>query len=200
MRLQPARRWVTLAAAAAGTSASVSASDKGQRFREVVLPHLADALAFARFLTGSTVDAEDVVQEACIRALAGIGTFGGGSARAWLLAIVRNTCFTWLAKHRPKSLVLAGDAAALAEMGDGGSHGETEPSPEARLIAKADTEALASAIAALPNPYREVVILRDINGLSYREIAAMIGIPIGTVMSRLARARGQLAAQMRRAP
>jgi len=177
----------------------VSAADRGQRFRKVVLPHLADALAFARYLTGSPHDAEDVVQEACIRALAGIETYAGGSARAWLLAIVRNTCFTWLAKHRPKSLVLAGDAAAAAEMGVSGSFDDAEPTPEARLIAKADAQAVAQAIAALPNPFREVVILRDINGLSYREIAVMIGAPIGTVMSRLARARGQLAAQLGRA-
>jgi len=163
-----------------------------------VLPHLADALAFARWLTGSPDDAEDVVQEACIRALAGIETYAGGSARAWLLAIVRNTCFTWLAKHRPKSLVLAGDAAALAEMGELGLESVAEPTPEAQLIAKTDAEALAASIAELPNPFREVLILRDINGLSYREIAGMIAVPIGTVMSRLSRARNFLAARIGR--
>jgi RNA polymerase sigma factor (sigma-70 family) len=199
MRLQAARQWGSPAAVAARNSASVSAADKGQRFREVVVPHLGDALAFARWLTGSPDDAEDVVQEAAIRALAGIDTYAGGNARAWLIAIVRNTCFTWLAKHRPKSLVLAGDAATAAEMGETGSLDDAEPTPEARLIAKADEQALAQAIAALPNPFREVVILRDINGLSYREIASMTGVPIGTVMSRLARARGQLAAQLGRA-
>src|SRR5438067_7473815 len=197
MRLGAARQKGSLVAATGRTSASVSAADRGQCFRKVVLPHLADALAFARYLTGSPHDAEDVVQEACIRALAGIDTYAGGSPRAWLLAIVRNTCFTWLAKHRPKSLVLAGDAAEAAEMGDAGLN-EAEPTPEAQLIAKADTEAIGAAIAALPNPFREVVILRDINGLSYREIASMIGVPIGTVMSRLARARGQLATQLGR--
>jgi RNA polymerase sigma factor (sigma-70 family) len=174
----------------------VSAGEKGDRFRAVVLPHLADALAFARWLTGSPHDAEDVVQEACIRALAGIDTYAGGSARAWLLAIVRNACFTWLAKHRPKSLVLAGDTAALAGTREEGMFGNAEPTPEAQLIAKADAEAIAAAIEALPNPFREVVVLRDINGLSYREIAAMIGVPIGTVMSRLARARSLLAARI----
>jgi len=178
-------------------SARVSAADKGQRFRAVVLPHLADALAFARWLTGSPIDAEDVVQEACIRGLAGIDTYAGGSSRAWLLAIVRNTCFTWLAKHRPKSLVLAGNAAEAAEMGDAALN-EAEPTPEAQLIAKADTEAVGAAITALPSPFREVVVLRDINGLSYREIASTIGVPIGTVMSRLARARCQLAIELGR--
>ena len=88
MRLGAARQKGSLAAAIGRTSASVSAADRGQRFREVVLPHLADALAFARYLTGSPHDAEDVVQEACIRALAGIETYAGGSARAWLLAIM----------------------------------------------------------------------------------------------------------------
>jgi RNA polymerase sigma factor (sigma-70 family) len=174
----------------------VSGADKGQRFREVVLPHLKDALAFARWITGSPHDAEDVVQEAAIRALAGIDTYAGGNPRAWLLAIVRNTCFTWLAKHRPKSLVLAGDALAASEMGKAELLAGDEPTPEAQLIAKADSQALARAIAELPTPFREVVILRDINGLSYREIAAMIGVPIGTVMSRLARARGQLAVEI----
>jgi RNA polymerase sigma factor (sigma-70 family) len=181
-------------AAAARNTTRVSGADKGERFREVVLPHLGDALAFARWLTGSSHDAEDVVQEACIRALVGIDGFAGGSARAWLLAIVRNTCFTWLAKHRPKSLVLSGDAAETAEMGKEQSFDEAEPTPEAALIAKADAQVLADAVAALPGPFREVVILRDINGLSYREIASMIGVPLGTVMSRLARARRQLAA------
>src|SRR5437879_4031847 len=119
MRLGAARQKGSLAAAIGRTSASVSAADRGQRFREVVLPHLADALAFARYLTGSPHDAEDVVQEACIRALAGIETYAGGSARAWLLAIVRNTCFTWLAKHRPKSLVLAGDRSEERRVGKG---------------------------------------------------------------------------------
>src|SRR4051794_35823018 len=179
---------------AAGTR--VSADEKQEQFRSIVLPHLADALAFARYLTGSRDDAEDVVQEACIRALAGIENYAGGNARAWLLAIVRNTCFTWLAKHRPKSLVLAGDAAALAEMGELESESVAEPTPESQLIAKSDTQALAATIAELPNPFREVLILRDINGLSYREIAAMSAVPIGTVMSRLSRARNFLAARI----
>src|SRR3954447_380682 len=166
---------------AAGTR--VSADEKQEQFRSIVLPHLADALAFARYLTGSRDDAEDLVQEACIRAFAGIATYAGGNTRAWLLAIVRNASFTWLAKHRTKSLVL-GDEADIAEMGEE----EPSPTPEAQLIAKAETEAVTAAVAALPGPYREVVILRDINGCSYRQIATMIGIPLGTVMSRLARA------------
>jgi RNA polymerase sigma factor (sigma-70 family) len=162
------------------------------RFREVVLPHLADALGLARWLTGNAHDAEDVVQDACLKALAGLDGYAGGSARAWLLTIVRNTCFTWLARNRPRDLVLVGDTADLEEpaaprFGDGGPE-----DPEAALIAKADAAALEAAIAALPHPFREALVLRDVNGLSYREIAAVLSVPIGTVMSRLARARSLL--------
>src|SRR5215204_5830035 len=99
---------------AANIGAVVSQSTT-ERFREVVLPHLADALALARWLTGNTHDAEDVVQDACLRALSSIGTYAGGNARAWLLAIVRNASITWIAKNRPRSLVLVGDSADLEE-------------------------------------------------------------------------------------
>ena len=165
----------------------------GERFREIVLPHLVDALKFARWLTGDLADAEDVVQEACIRALNGIESYSGGSARAWLMAIVRNTCFTWLAKHRPQSLVLTSEPEAL-ELAANTLSGM--PNPETELIAKADAEAIAQAIAGLPHLSREIVVLRDVNGLSYREIAGLLAIPLGTVMSRLARGRAQLGAEL----
>ncbi len=163
------------------------------QFGEIVLPHLADALALARWLTGNVDDAEDVVQEACLKAYNAIGTYAGGNARAWLLAIVRNTSYSWLAKNRPRSLVVAGDLADLADLAGGQ---ETEGGPEAEVIAKADGAALEAAISELPPPFREALVLRDINGLSYREIAAMLEIPLGTVMSRLARARGLLASML----
>ena len=173
----------------------------GERFRTVVLPHLPDALALARWLTGSRTDAEDVVQEACIRALAGIDGYDGRNARAWVLAIVRNTSFTWLAKHRPKSLVVVGDMAAIDELAqrhtDASAHRLT---PEAELIRKADALAVEAAIGALPHPLREVLVLRDVTGLSYKEIAQMLAIPMGTVMSRLARARAELAATLVEVP
>ena len=173
----------------------------GERFRTVVLPHLPDALALARWLTGSRTDAEDVVQEACIRALAGIDGYDGRNARAWVLAIVRNTSFTWLAKHRPKSLVVVGDMAAIDELAqrhtDASAHRLT---PEAELIRKADARAVEAAIGALPHPLREVLVLRDVTGLSYKEIAQMLAIPMGTVMSRLARARAELAATLVEVP
>ena len=164
----------------------------GERFRELVLPHLDDALSLARWLTGNITDAEDVVQDACIRALRALGTQTVGNPRAWLLAIVRNTTFTWLGKNRPKALVVTDDEElferAGLEMMDQ-SHATT---PEAELIAKADAEQLHRAIAALPLAYREALVLREIEGLSYQEISSVMSIPIGTVMSRLARARNQL--------
>ncbi len=162
-----------------------------ERFREVVLPHLADALALARWLTGNRHDAEDVVQEACLRALQAIDRFDGRNARAWVLAIVRNTCFTWLAKHRPKSLVTMGDMSFVDELPHSADPVAT---PEAELIRQADAAAIEAAIDGLPHPMRETLVLRDITGLSYHEIATMLAVPIGTVMSRLARARALVGA------
>jgi RNA polymerase sigma-70 factor (ECF subfamily) len=161
-----------------------------RRFTEVVLPHLDDAFGLARWLTGNRTDAEDVVQDACMRAL---GSLEGATIlqpRAWLLTIVRNTAFTWLAKNRPKTVLVTDDmqfleaAAARQE--------RITPDPEEALIAATDQDALETAIEALPHLFKEVVVMRDINGLSYREIALAIGIPQGTVMSRLARARALL--------
>ncbi len=107
----------------------------------------------------------------------------------WLLTIVRNTSYTWMARNRPRGMLAVGDLGDLDEMA--AAHGTSLPDedgPEAALIAKAHTAALEAAIAALPQPFRETLVLRDINGLSYRDISAMLGVPIGTVMSRLARA------------
>ena len=165
-------------------------------FRNTVLPHLADGLALARWLAGDATDAEDIVQEAAMKALRGIDTFEGSNARAWLLAIVRNTTFSWLAKHRPKALVMVGGLAEIDETtysADAGS-GPIPDTPEAALIRRADTALVEAAIAQLPLPFREIVVFRDINELSYRDIAAMLNVPIGTVMSRLSRARARLAA------
>ena len=160
-----------------------------RRFNEVVLPHLDDAYGLARWLTGNRTDAEDVVQDACMRALASLETAAVERPRGWVLTIVRNTAFSWLAKNRPKAVVLSGDPQVLETVA---AHRDSAPDPEEALIAAADEAALESAIRALPHLFREVVIMRDINGLSYREIAAAIGAPQGTVMSRLARARAQL--------
>jgi RNA polymerase sigma-70 factor (ECF subfamily) len=164
--------------------------DDRERFGEVVLPHLDDALSLARWLTGSLTDAEDVVQEACVRAYAAIAS-ANANPRAWLLAIVRNTAFTWLAKNRPKAVVVTDDDA-LFEKGLEMIDRSREATPEAVLIAKTDAEQLHRAIAALPAAYREPLVLREIEGLSYQEISSVMSIPIGTVMSRLARARALL--------
>ena len=160
-----------------------------RRFNEMVLPHLDDAYGLARWLTGNRTDAEDVVQDACMRALSSLETAVVEQPRAWVLTIVRNTTFTWLAKNRPKALVLIGDPQLLEAAT---AHRDSAPDPEEALIAAADESALKSAIQALPHIFREVIVMRDINGMSYREIAAAIGAPQGTVMSRLARARAQL--------
>lgn len=168
-----------------------------ERFREVVLPHLADALSLARWLTGNAADAEDVVQEACLKAHAGIATYAGGNARAWLLAIVRHAAYGWLARNRPRYVVAVG---GLADLDAIGAVPDPAGTPEAALLEKADRAALEAAIAALPLAFREAVVLRDVNGLCYREIAQMLDIPIGTVMSRLARARGTLIAELGKRP
>jgi RNA polymerase sigma-70 factor (ECF subfamily) len=159
----------------------------------VVLPHLDAAYNLAHWLTGNRTDAEDVVQDASLRAFRAIHKFAGGNARAWMLCIVRNTACSWLRKNRPTAVVTVEDLesmeAAYTKAAD--LDGKT---PEAALIAKSDAECLREAIAALPTPFRETLVLRDIEGLDYREIAEATEVPIGTVMSRLARARGRLIA------
>jgi RNA polymerase sigma factor (sigma-70 family) len=164
---------------------------QNEHFAMVVMPHLDDAYALARWLTGNGTDAEDIVQEASLRALRGLDRYAGGNARAWFLAITRNTTFTWLARNRPKALVATEDIEALAAT-DGAA------SPEEALIAKASAAELELAIGALPPPFKETLVLRDITGLSYREIAEITSVPLGTVMSRLARARGLLMAALGR--
>ncbi len=149
------------------------------------MPHLDAAYGLARWLVRHDQDAEDVVQEAFLRALQFFRGFQGDSARAWLLQIVRNTCYTWLARHRttpitPASAEMLEDVPAV------------ESTPEAQLALKEDRQLLLRAIAALPVEFREALVLRELEGLSYKEIARIIEIPLGTVMSRLARAREQL--------
>jgi len=173
----------------------VSGEDDKALFARVVLPHLGDAFALARWLTGERADAEDVVQDACLRAFRGIAGFSGENARAWVLTIVRHTAYTWLGKNRPAALVVTDDLEAVerAEFsGAGGAAEAAEQTPEAALIAKADAARLEAAIQMLPPPFRETLVLRDLRGLDYKEIAKVTGVPIGTVMSRLARARRRL--------
>ena len=174
---------------------SVDPERAAQLFRQIVLPHLGDGLALARWLAGNPSDAEDIVQEASLRALKAIDGFRGGSARAWLLTIVRNTAFSWLAKQRSASLVMVGDLGDVDEVAAEATVAEpSQSTPESELIRRADRQAIANAIAALSLPMREVVVLRDINDFSYKDIAEMLNLPIGTVMSRLSRGRQQLVA------
>ena len=163
-------------------------------FQEIVAPHLADAFSLARWLAGNASDAEDIVQDAALRALKAIDGYKGGSARAWLLTIVRNTAFTALAKKRSSALVMVGDLADVDDAANQSPNADApQPTPESELIRRADTAAVTKAIAGLSLPMREVVVLRDVNGMSYKEIAEVLSLPIGTVMSRLSRGRQQLA-------
>jgi RNA polymerase sigma factor (sigma-70 family) len=130
----------------------VSSEPASERFRVIVLPHLADAMALARWLTGNHHDAEDVVQDACLRALAGIDSYAGRGARAWLLTIVRNACFAWLAKNRPRSLMLVGDMAEVDELA-GADEQQASASPEADLLRQADTALVRKALESLPLPF-----------------------------------------------
>jgi RNA polymerase sigma factor (sigma-70 family) len=164
--------------------------DERQRFEHVVIPHLQDAFAMARWLAGNASDAEDIVQEACMRAYRGIGGFRGDNPRAWVMKIVRNTTFTWLKKHRDPTLV---SMEKFEEHGEGQSLDVMDPvTPESAMIEQADAARLESAIAGLPPLFREALVLRELQGFNYRAIGEITGVPIGTVMSRLARARRHL--------
>jgi RNA polymerase sigma factor (sigma-70 family) len=174
----------------------VSPREDHVRFSNVVLPHLDDAYGLARWLTGNRTDAEDVVQEACLRAFHGIGSFSNGNSRAWLLAIVRNAAYSWLLKNRPAAVVMVEDIEDIEGVELARPSDLDIETPETALIAKTDARLLEAAIAALPAPFRETLVLRDVHGLSYREIAEVTGASAGTVMSRLARARCALIAIM----
>ena len=160
--------------------------DKLQLFEATVLPHLSAAYNFARWLLRDESGAEDVVQESYLRALKYFSGYHGGDSRAWLLTIVRNTSYNWLQQNRSRELMNPIDDAteALAATADA--------NPEMVLLQRIDQDLLRQALTELPIEFREVVILREMEGLSYKEIAALAELPIGTVMSRLARARGRL--------
>ena len=164
----------------------MSDDEERRRFELLVLPHLDAGLNLARWLTRDDHDAQDVVQEAVLRAIRHIGGFRGDNARAWLLRIVRNTCFSWLKENRPAELAAPDDT-------DGALHEVAAPAadePPSVAVRNADRLRINEAIAALPVAYREVLVLRELEDFSYKEIARIADIPIGTVMSRLARARG----------
>ena len=156
------------------------------RFEELVLPHLNAAHNLARWLTRDVNDAEDVVQDACMRALKYVGSLNDSGARAWFLTIVRHAFYDWCKRNRPAEIA-QDDGTAIDTAVDPAAE-----DPEQAFLRNAESKTLAHAIAALPLAYREVLILREMEELSYKEIASIADIPIGTEMSRLARARGQL--------
>ena len=172
-------------------------TDERTRFANVVLPHLGDAYALARWLARNDSDAEDIVQEACLRAFRGISGFGNINARGWVLSIVRNTAYTWLKRHRDAKVVAVENIEDVEQGADASADWASAPaSPEAALIERADAARLEAAIAELPLEFRETLVLREVEGLDYRAIAEITGVPIGTVMSRLARARRRLMVQL----
>jgi RNA polymerase sigma factor (sigma-70 family) len=174
----------------------VQSKDERAAFDEVFLPHMAEAYRLAQWLTGSASDAEDVVQEAALRAFRGIKNFGSVNARAWSLTIVRNTAFTWLGKNKPKTVVFTNDlsAAEQQELEHEGAHRARVETPEEIALFKADATEVQKALAQLPAQFREVIVLREINQMNYRDIADITNVPIGTVMSRLSRGRQLLMA------
>ncbi len=160
----------------------LSEQEQSARFELAVVPHLDAAYNLARWLTRNDHDAEDVVQEAFLRALRFFGGFRGGDARAWLLKIVRNTCYTWLHQNRAKQpdTVFDEEVHVPESAGD---------NPETLVLRGADERLVRQALEELPDQFREAMVLRELEGLSYKEIAEVAGISIGTVMSRLSRAR-----------
>jgi RNA polymerase sigma-70 factor (ECF subfamily) len=153
------------------------------RFEQLVLPHVDAAFNLARWLLRRREDAEEVAQEALLRACRFFQGFHGGDARAWLLQIVRNSCYSWLEKNRPREMMVEFDEEL---------HPQAIATPESMAIVNEDRERLTRALETLPPRFREILVLRELEGCSYKEIAAITSIPIGTVMSSLSRARRQL--------
>ncbi len=165
--------------------------EKARRFRDAALPHLDDAFALARYLMRNAADAEDAVQECYLRALRHFDSYRGPEMKPWLLAILRNACNAEFARR--------GRQEAAADLAEDESAAEQTPmwqepsaSPEATLLRRHDDATIRRLVAALPQPFREAIVLREVNDLSYQEIAEVAGVPVGTVMSRLARARAML--------
>jgi RNA polymerase sigma factor (sigma-70 family) len=168
--------------------------EQALRFRELMLPHLDDAYNLARFLSRDPTAAEDIVQEAFLRAFRSFPTYRGGSPKAWLFAIVRNCFLNWIRVNRrwgevlvDESALSESESAALTNVADA-----DEDTPEQALMRRREAETVRAVIEKLPEPFRETLVLREIEELSYKEIAVLTDAPIGTVMSRLARARQML--------
>jgi len=164
--------------------------DRARRFRAAALPHLDDVYTLARYLLRNAADADDAAQECYLRALRHFDTFRGTEIKPWLLAILRNICRGEFARRSRGTLAMddtMDDAEAAAPLWQ-----EEQASPETEMLRHRDAESIRHLVAELPAPFRETIVLREINDLSYREIADVVGAPVGTVMSRLARARSML--------
>jgi RNA polymerase sigma-70 factor (ECF subfamily) len=165
-----------------------------ERFEAVVLPHLDAAYTLARYLTRNAYDAEDIVQDACLRALRHFESFTGEeetSARAWLLAIVRNAAYSARRRHRAEDVATEFDEKTHSDA-------VADEHPEAAVLRSAAKESVGRALDGLAPEYREVIVLRELQGLSYKEISDVAGVPVGTVMSRLSRARTRLQQALRK--
>jgi len=192
------------ATGAASSSATGGAltGDQTRRFGEVILPHLDGAYNFARYLARDPVAAEDIVQEAFLRAFRAFSTWRGGEPKAWLYAIVRNSFLDWAGAERSAGRVLVGEGA-LSEGEASAVAGAADPdqaTPEETLLRRREAETVRAVIENLPEPFGEALVLREMDEISYKEIALMTGAPIGTVMSRLARARQMLGNVLAPAP
>ena len=157
-----------------------------QSFQDIVLPHLDAAYTLARWLTRHPQNAEDVVQDAFVRALKYFPGYRGGDAKSWVLTIVRNASYSWMQRQRSPEVPMVSEEA-LPELAENVSN------PETVMLNRATRQKVRQAIRALPLEFREVVVLRELEDLDYKEIASVVGVPIGTVMSRLSRARARLA-------
>jgi RNA polymerase sigma factor (sigma-70 family) len=163
----------------------LTAQEKLRHFEEQISPHLKSAYNLAKWLTRSHEDAEDIVQEAFLRAFSAFDGFRGENGKPWLLTIVRNTSMTWLKRNRNAGATVGFEDTLEDPV-------ERSPDPEEGLIISCDREQVRLALEQLPLDFREAVILREMEGLSYKEISATVGVPIGTVMSRLSRGRDWL--------
>jgi RNA polymerase sigma-70 factor (ECF subfamily) len=182
---------------APGRPSTSSEAAQAQEFNRLILPHLDGAYNLARYLTRDAVLSDDVVQDAMVRAFRAFAQFRGGSPRAWLFAIVRNCCRTAQAGTAGRIALVMHESAlsedAAAELA---SHADPSPSPEEEVFRCAEINRLREAIEAIPEPFREAVVLRDLEDLTYAEIAEVTGVPVGTVMSRLSRGRAILAKEL----
>ncbi len=169
-----------------GTVADSSGPSHPSRFRDLILPHLDSAYCLARYLCRDPAGAEDIAQEALLKAFRAFDDYRGGEPKAWLLAIVRNAYFDWARRRR------SWEAMTVSQAEDDFDVEDDQADAEEALIQRGDAEALRAAIEALPEPFREALVLRDLEELSYKEIAQATAAPMGTVMSRLARARQML--------